>query len=152
MRNGVGGVNESLLTGESLPVPKQPGSRVVGGSLNNEALLLVEATALGAESQLARIVRLVEDAQAAKPQARAIRTVAFDETGTLTEGRPVLLALHPAPGVAETELLRRAAALQAGSEHPLGRAVTARAAGLAVPQAAAVRALAGRGLEGAAEG
>jgi len=67
VREGQGSADESLLTGESLPVPKQPGSRVVGGSLNGEALLVVEATALGAEGQLARMVRLVEDAQAAKP-------------------------------------------------------------------------------------
>jgi len=235
LQEGTGGVDESLLTGEALPVPKQPGSRVVGGSLNSEALLLVQVTAVGAESQLARMVRLVEDAQAAKPpvqrlvdrvsavfvpvvvglaaltflgwwlagtgaegavvnavsvlviacpcalglatpaaimagtgaaarhgilirdaaaleQARAIRTVVFDKTGTLTEGRPALVALSPAPDVAETELLRLAAALQAGSEHPLARAVHARAAGLDVPRASGVRALLGRGLEGTAEG
>ncbi len=235
VQDGMGGVDESLLTGEALPVAKQPGSRVVGGSLNGEALLLIQATAVGAEGRLARMVRLVEDAQAAKPpvqrlvdrvsavfvpvvvglaaltllgwglagagaeaavvnavsvlviacpcalglatpaaimagtgaaarhgilirdaaaleQARAIRTVVFDKTGTLTEGRPAVTALHPAPGVAEADLLRLAAALQAGSEHPLGRAVQARAAGLDVPQASGVRALPGRGLEGTAEG
>ncbi len=241
VQDGTGGVDESLLTGEALPVSKQPGSRVTGGSLNGEALLLVQATALGAESRLARMVRLVEDAQAAKPpvqrlvdrvsavfvpvvaglaaltllgwwlagsgaeaavvnavsvlviacpcalglatpaaimagtgaaarhgilirdaaaleQARAIQTVVFDKTGTLTEGRPAVAALRPAPGVAETEMLRLAAALQAGSEHPLGRAVQAayaaeaHAAGLDVPRASGVRALPGRGLEGMAEG
>ena len=72
VREGEGSADESLLTGESLPVPKQPGSHVVGGSLNGEALLLVEATALGAESQLARMVRLVEDAQAAKPPVQRL--------------------------------------------------------------------------------
>jgi len=235
VQDGAGGVDESLLTGEALPVPKQPGSRVVGGSLNGEALLLVRATAVGAEGQLARMVRLVEDAQAAKPpvqrlvdrvstvfvpvvvglaaltflgwwlagaglevaavnavavlviacpcalglatpaaimtgtgvaarhgilirdaavmeQARAVRTVVFDKTGTLTEGRPALVAVHPAPHVVEADLLRLAAALQAGSEHPLGRAVQARAAGLDVPQATGVRTLPGRGLQGTAEG
>jgi len=217
------------------PCRNKPGSRVVGGSVNGEALLLVQATAVGAERQLARMVRLVEDAQAAKPpvqrlvdrvsavfvpvvvglaaltflgwwlggagtetavvnavsvlviacpcalglatpaaimagtgaaarhgilirdaaaleQARAIRTVAFDKTGTLTEGRPALVALNPAPKVAEAELLRLAAALQAGSKHPLARAVQARAAGLDVPRASGSRALPGRGLEGTAEG
>ena len=235
IQEGIGGVDESLLTGELLPVSKQPGAHVVGGSLNGEALLLVRATAVGAEGRLARMVRLVEDAQAAKPpvqrlvdrvsavfvpvvislalltfagwwlagvgveaavvnavsvlviacpcalglatpaaimagtgvaarhgilirdaaaleQARAIRTVVFDKTGTLTEGRPALVALQPAPGIAEAELLRLAAALQSGSEHPLGRAVQARAAGLDLPQATGVRALPGRGLEGMAEG
>jgi len=234
VQDGIGGVDESLLTGEILPSPKRPGSRVVGGSLNGEALLLVQATAVGAEGRLARMVRLVEDAQAAKPpvqrlvdrvsavfvpvviglasltllgwwlagvgieaavvnavsvlviacpcalglatpaaimagtgvaarhgilirdaaaleQARAIRTVVFDKTGTLTEGRPALVALHPAPGVAEAELLRLAAALQGGSEHPLARAVQARAVGLDLSQATGVRAVPGRGLEGMAE-
>ncbi|MGI4940425.1 MAG: heavy metal translocating P-type ATPase [Janthinobacterium lividum] len=235
VREGEGSADESLLTGESLSVPKQPGSRVVGGSLNGEALLVVEATALGAESQLARMVRLVEDAQAAKPPvqrlvdrvsavfvpvvvaialltfgawwlagagvqpalvnaiavlviacpcalglatpaaimvgtgaaarhgilirdpaalegARAIRTVVFDKTGTLTEGRPALVALRPAAGIAEAEVLRLVATIQAGSEHPLARAVQARAGGLGVPAATGVRALAGRGVEGTVEG
>lgn len=66
VREGQADVDESLLTGEALPVPKAPGNRVVGGSLNGEALLLVEVAAVGVESQLARMVRLVEDAQAAK--------------------------------------------------------------------------------------
>ena len=235
VREGSGSVDESLLTGESLPVAKGPGSRIVGGALNGEALLVAEITAVGAESQLARMVRLVEDAQAAKPplqrlvdrvsavfvpvvvgialltlvgwwvggagievaainavsvlviacpcalglatpaaimvgtgvaarhgilirdpaaleQARAIRTVVFDKTGTLTEGRPQLVALLPVTGAREEDILRAAAALQAGSEHPLARAVAARAAGLALPQASGVRALPGRGLEGEVEG
>jgi Cu+-exporting ATPase len=235
VREGAGSSDESLLTGESLPVPKEPGSRLVGGALNGEALLLADVTATGAESQLARMVRLVEDAQAAKPpvqrlvdrvsavfvpvvigiaaltfagwwlagsgvevaavnavavlviacpcalglatpaaimvgtgvaarhgilirdaaaleQARAIRTVVFDKTGTLTAGRPELVALRPAPGQEADDVLRLAAALQAGSEHPLARAVLARAAGMAVLAAQGVRALPGRGLEGEAEG
>ena len=239
VREGAGSADESLLTGESLPVPKEPGSRVVGGALNGEALLLAEVTATGAESQLAQMVRLVEDAQAAKPpvqrlvdrvsavfvpvvvaiaaltflgwwlagsgvaaaavnavavlviacpcalglatpaaimvgtgaaarhgilirdaaaleQARAIRTVVFDKTGTLTAGRPELVALHPAPGENPGAVLRLAAALQAGSEHPLAHAVLARSklAGAegADPSARGVRALPGRGLEGEVEG
>ncbi len=235
VREGVGSADESLLTGESLPVPKEPGSRVVGGALNGEALLLTEVTTIGAKSQLARMVRLVEGAQAAKPpvqrlvdrvsavfvpvvvgiaavtftgwwlagagaemaavnavavlviacpcalglatpaaimvgtgvaarhgilirdpaaleQARAIQTVVFDKTGTLTAGRPDLLALHPAPGETADGVLRLAAALQAGSEHPLARAVLARAGVLAPTPAGNVRALPGRGLEGVVEG
>lgn len=58
--------DEALISGESLPVPKQPGDKVTGGAINGEGRLLVRTTALGAESVLARIIRLVEDAQAAK--------------------------------------------------------------------------------------
>ncbi len=235
VRDGTGSADESLLTGESLPVPKQPGSRVVGGALNGEAVLVAEVTATGAESQLARMVRLVEDAQAAKPpvqrlvdrvsavfvpvvigiagftfagwwlagagveiaavnavavlviacpcalglatpaaimvgtgtaarhgilirdavaleQARAICTVVFDKTGTLTVGRPELVALEPAPGEQAEVVLRLAAALQAGSEHPLARAILVRAEGSAVAAIQGVRALPGRGIEGEVEG
>ncbi len=235
VRQGTGSADESLLTGESLPVPKEPGSRVVGGALNGESFLLAEVTAVGAESQLARIVRLVEGAQAAKPpvqrlvdrvsavfvpvvvglaaatfagwwlagagietaavnavavlviacpcalglatpaaimvgtgaaarhgilirdpaaleQARAIRTVVFDKTGTLTVGRPDLVAWHPAPGETAADVLRLAAALQSGSEHPLARAVLAHAGVAGLPPADGVRALPGRGVEGVVGG
>ncbi len=59
-------VDESMLTGESLPVARQPGDRVTGGAVNGEGLLLVRTLAVGAETQLARIVRMVESAQARK--------------------------------------------------------------------------------------
>jgi P-type Cu+ transporter len=59
-------VDESLITGESLPVAKQVADKVTGGSVNGEGLLVVKTTAVGAESTLARIVRLVETAQAKK--------------------------------------------------------------------------------------
>ncbi|HYD78076.1 HAD-IC family P-type ATPase, partial [Ramlibacter sp.] len=59
-------LDESMITGESLPIAKHAGDRVTGGSVNAEGLLVVKATALGAESTLARIVRLVESAQAKK--------------------------------------------------------------------------------------
>jgi Cu+-exporting ATPase len=67
LEDGAGTVDESLLTGESLPVAKSPGDRVTGGAINGEARLLVRATSVGAESVLARMIRLVEDAQATKP-------------------------------------------------------------------------------------
>jgi Cu+-exporting ATPase len=83
-----------------------------------------------------------------------VRTVAFDKTGTLTEGKPRLLALHTLGGDDERTLLELAAALQAGSEHPLARAVLdARPAGSAAPPAATgVQAVAGRGIGGTVGG
>ncbi len=64
--------DESLLSGESLPVAKQPGDRVTGGAVNAEGRLLVRTTAVGAETALARIIRLVEDAQAKKAPIQRI--------------------------------------------------------------------------------
>ena len=63
---GASQIDESLITGESLPVAKHAGDKVTGGSVNAEGLLVLRATAIGAESTLARIVRLVESAQAKK--------------------------------------------------------------------------------------
>ncbi|WP_229223559.1 cation-translocating P-type ATPase [Duganella sp. sic0402] len=63
---GASHVDEALITGESLPVARHTGERVTGGAINGEGLLLVRVTAIGAESTLSRIIRLVEDAQAAK--------------------------------------------------------------------------------------
>jgi Cu+-exporting ATPase len=63
---GCSHLDESMLTGESLPVPKQPGDRVSGGAINADGLLLVQTTAVGMETTLARIIRLVESAQSAK--------------------------------------------------------------------------------------
>ncbi len=64
--DGQSHADEALISGESLPVPKQPGDKVTGGAINGEGRLLIRTQALGAESVLARIIRLVEDAQAAK--------------------------------------------------------------------------------------
>ncbi|MFZ5656132.1 MAG: heavy metal translocating P-type ATPase [Pseudomonadota bacterium] len=66
VREGYTHADESLVTGESLPVPKSPGDRVTGGAINGEGVVLVETRAVGAESVLARIIRMVEDAQARK--------------------------------------------------------------------------------------
>ncbi|MDM0011760.1 heavy metal translocating P-type ATPase [Variovorax sp. J22P168] len=233
---GTSEVDESLISGESLPVAKQPGARVTGGAVNGEGLLLVETTAIGAESTLARIVRLVESAQAKKAPiqrlvdkvsavfvpvvigialltllgwglgtgrwedailnavavlviacpcalglatpaaimagtgaaarqgvlikdaealelAHAVGIVAFDKTGTLTEGRPELVACEAVDGDTRS-LLRASAAIQAGSEHPLARAVlkAAHRDGIEPPRASELKAVAGRGVAATVEG
>ena len=66
VREGHSQLDESLLSGESLPLDKQAGDQVYGGAINGAGLLLVEITAIGAETVLARIIRMVEHAQAAK--------------------------------------------------------------------------------------
>ena len=228
--------NESLITGESQAVAKQTGDKVIGGAINEEGLVDVRVTTVGAESTLQRIVRLVEDAQAAKApiqrlvdqvsavfvpvvllialatllgwglgagdwrvailnavavlviacpcalglatpaaimvgtgmaaklgilikdapaleMAHAINVVAFDKTGTLTAGHPTLVEAEAVvsaldAGEARKELLRLAAALQTGSEHPLAKAVldAARADGVTIDAARNTRAIAGRGV------
>ena len=223
-------VDESLVTGESLPISKKVGDQVTGGALNGDGLLYVRTSAVGAESVLSRIVRLVESAQAKKAPvqrlvdkvseifvptvivialvtfvgwgllggdwqlailnavavlviacpcalglatptaimvgtgvaaqhgvlikdaealelAHAIKVVAFDKTGTLTEGHPQLIEIYPALGSAE-DLLLLAANLQAGSEHPLAKAVlsAAKMQGLQLIPAQNLQALAGRGI------
>ncbi len=234
---GASHFDESLLTGESLPVARERGERVTGGAINGEGRVVLRTTAVGAETTLARIVRMVESAQAKKApiqqtvdrvsavfvpvvvavatltllgwggatgdwstalvhavsvlviacpcalglatpatlmvgtglaaqrgilvrdaQAlellRQVRVVAFDKTGTLTEGRPRLVGFDPVPGIDRNTLLHDAAAVQAGSEHPLARAVlqAAASAGLAAAAADDVRAVAGRGVEGRVDG
>jgi Cu+-exporting ATPase len=70
--SGESAVDESLLTGESIPVAKAPGDRVTGGSVNGDGMLRVETTNVGKESTLERIIALVESAQAAKPPVQRL--------------------------------------------------------------------------------
>ncbi len=104
--------DEALISGESLPVNKAPGDRITGGAINGEGRLLVRTTALGGETVLARIIRLVEDAQAAKAPIQklvdkvsqvfvpAVLVVAvFTLIGWLLTGAPVEVALINAVAV-----------------------------------------------------
>ncbi|MFN7634312.1 MAG: heavy metal translocating P-type ATPase, partial [Acetobacteraceae bacterium] len=111
--------------------------------------LATPAAIMAGVGAAARAGFLVRDAEALERAAR-VGLVAFDKTGTLTEGRPRLAALHPAPGIERSAALSAAARLQAGSEHPLARALAAAAPG-AMP-ADAFRALPGRGVEGVVDG
>jgi len=104
VRQGASAVDESMLTGESLPVDKQPGDPVVGGTLNRTGSLRVEATKVGADTALARIVRIVEEAQASKPPiARLADRVAsyFVPAVLVVAGATFVLwlALGPAPAL-----------------------------------------------------
>ena len=239
--DGASAVDESMLTGEPLPVEKGPDARIVGGTLNGTGTLLMRAERVGADTLLARIVAMVGEAQRSRapiqrvadrvaavfvPAVVAVAVLAFaawsvwgpeprlalalvssvavlviacpcalglatpmsimvgtgrgagvgvlirnaealetlervdtlivDKTGTLTEGRPAVAAVVPAdPGTAgENELLRMAAALERGSEHPLADAIVraADARDLAVPPAAGFRAEIGRGVRGTIDG
>ena len=227
-------VDESLLTGESLPVGKTSGDDVTGGSINGSGLLRIETTAVGAQSTLSRIIALVENAQAKKPpvqrlvdrvaaifvpvvvgvalvaflgwwliagnvtagviaavavmviacpcslglatptalmvgtgaaakagilirdaealeRAHKLDTVILDKTGTVTEGKPAVTDIVP-NGISEAHLLTLAAAAQKGSEHPLARAVLAKAEGIALPPLAAFQSHAGMGLTAMVDG
>jgi Cu+-exporting ATPase len=87
-------VDESMLTGESLPVMKQAGALVTGGSVNGEGRVVIEVTAVGAESVLSRIIRLVEDAQAAKAPIQRL----VDQVSAVFV--PVVLVLSVLTGLA----------------------------------------------------
>ena len=84
--------------------------------------------------------------------AGKVRTVVLDKTGTVTRGEPSVTDLIPADGVSQTELLTLAAALEAQSEHPLAKAILAKAKGLPLPVAADFTALPGNGVKGVVGG
>ncbi len=95
---------------------------------------------------------LIKDAEALE-LAHAVTVVAFDKTGTLTQGHPALVATHVSQGD-RAALLAASAAIQRGSEHPLARAVMSGAdqAGVTVPEATAIKAVAGRGMSATVQG
>jgi copper-transporting P-type ATPase V len=156
---GRSAVDESMLTGESLPVLKTPGATVAGAAINTEGALTIRATAVGADSALGQIVSLTERAQSDKAPVqrladrvagifvpavlliasgtRRIDTVVFDKTGTLTTGRMHLAEVIPSEAEQADALLARAASVEASSEHPIAAAIVqgAREGGTAIPAA-----------------
>src|SRR5262249_27958407 len=107
-------------------------------------MAVMVGTGKGAEAGI-----LIKNAEALEVLGKA-DTLVVDKTGTRAEGRPALAVVEPLPGFTEKEVLRLAAALERGSEHPLARAVLdgAKARGLEVPEARDFRAVPGKGVTG----
>lgn len=232
-------VDESMITGEPTPVEKTSGTRVIGGTVNGNGMLLVRAERVGSETMLAQIVRMVSEAQRSRapiqrladkvagvfvPTVIAVAIVTFitwylvgpeprlahalvnavavliiacpcalglatpmaimvgtgrgahagvlirnaealeamekvdtlvvDKTGTLTEGKPKVVRVAPANGYDELEMLRFAASLERGSEHPLAQAVVAAAKekAVALSDVTGFQSTTGRGVTGTVEG
>ncbi|MEW5785472.1 MAG: copper-translocating P-type ATPase [Bacillota bacterium] len=259
VEEGESSIDESMATGESMPIAKGPGDQVIGATINLEGVLRVRATRVGSDTFLAQVIRLVEEAQGtrvpiqefadrvtgwfvpavlvvaaltlglwlllpgsmrvvlnaaapflpwvdpglspfslalisvvavlviacpcalglATPTALMVgsglgaengvlirhgaaiqalleaKTIVFDKTGTLTRGEPAVTDIVPAGAFSETELLRLAGGLEQNSEHPLARAVMARArqaAALAIPGTDTFTALPGKGVRARIEG
>jgi len=229
---GTSSVDESALTGESLPVDKAAGDKVAAASINKSGSFVFEALRVGEDTTLAQMIRLVEEASSSKaPIAKLadkvsgvfvpvvmsiaavaaivwlavtgsvtdaltagisvlviscpcalglatpvaimvgtgkgaengilvksaealemlhhIDTVVLDKTGTLTQGKPRVTDILPAPGLNENALLGLAASLEAPSEHPLGAAIVEEAASRQLPQPAVEQfeAVHGRGVK-----
>ena len=239
VEDGRSSLDESMVTGESMPVTKAKGDSVIGGTLNQTGALVVVATKVGRDTMLARIVQMVAEAQRSRapiqrmadqvsgwfvPVVIAVAVLAFagwgiwgpeprfayglvaavavliiacpcalglatpmsimvgvgrgaglgvliknaealehmekvdtlvvDKTGTLTEGRPAVIAIVPTAGQMEAELLRFAASVERASEHPLAHAIVeaARARSMALPEVSAFDSPTGRGATGIVEG
>ena len=237
--DGHSSVDESMLTGESMPVSKAAGARVIAGTLNRSGSFVMQAEKVGRETLLAQIVQMVAAAQRSRapiqriadqvsswfvplvlgvaliafaawaiygPEPRftyalvaavsvliiacpcalglatpmsimvgvgrgahagvlvknaealermeKVDTLVVDKTGTLTEGKPKLTAIVAASGFGEAEVLRLAASVERGSEHPLGAAVVAAAAAhnVATAEVRDFDAAPGKGVTGTVEG
>jgi len=236
---GRSAVDESLVTGESMPVTKEPGARLIGGTLNQTGTFIMRAEKVGRDTVLAQIVQMVAAAQRSRapiqrladqvsgwfvpavilvaliafaawatfgPEPRfayglvaavtvliiacpcalglatpmsimvgvgrgaqagvliknaealermeKVDTLVVDKTGTLTEGKPKLVAVVAAEGLDENEVLRLAASLERASEHPLARAIVdaAAARNVALAEVAEFDAPTGKGVVGTVEG
>jgi Cu2+-exporting ATPase len=231
VEEGESEVDESTVTGESLPVHKAPADELIGATINKNGTLRARASAVGSDTALAQIVKLVQEAQNSKApgqrladraafwlvfvallgggltffiwyvlaerdvqdallfaitvvvitcpdalglatptaimvgtglgakrgilfkhaialeQAASLDTVVLDKTGTLTRGEPEVVAVAPADGISEDELLRLAAAAERESEHPLAEAIVkaAHARSLSLPRAESFEAVPGHG-------
>jgi Cu+-exporting ATPase len=236
---GATSVDESMITGEPIPVEKTKESRVTGGTVNGTGSFVMRAERVGSDTLLAQIVRMVAEAQRSRAPIQKladvvagyfvpavvlvamitfivwalfgpepamayallnavavliiacpcalglatpmsimvgtgrgatagvliknaealevlekIDTLVVDKTGTLTEGKPHLAALVPVPGQNENEILRLAACLERGSEHPLAAAIVAGAEkrGLKLTDARDFRSITGKGVVGVVDG
>jgi len=236
---GTSAVDESMVSGEAIPVEKNPGDRVVGATVNGTGSFVLKAERVGAETLLARIVRMVADAQRtrapiqkladrvagwfvpavvsiavataivwglvgpeprmahalvnavavliiacpcalglATPMSimvatgkgatagvlfrnaeaieilRKVDTLVIDKTGTLTEGKPKLVTVEPAEGWDGKDLLRLAASLERGSEHPLAAAIVsgAQERGVEPTGTESFESVTGKGVKGSVDG
>ena len=236
---GRGTVDESMVTGESMPVTKEVGAALIGGTINQTGGLLMRSEKVGRDTMLARIVQMVADAQRSRApiqrladtvsgwfvpgvilvaiaafviwslvgpapamaygliaavsvliiacpcalglatpmsimvgvgrgaeagvliknaealeRMEKVDTLVVDKTGTLTEGKPSVVAIEPADGFEENDLLRIAASLERSSEHPLAAAIVRAAEdrGLALVEPSGVDQPIGKGIVGAVEG
>ena len=126
VRRGTSAIDESMLTGESLPVDKHPGDLVIGATLNQTGSLTVEATKVGKETALARIISIVEEAQAAKPRLARLadRIAAYFVPGVIGIAAATFLfwlVLGPPPALAHA-LINFVAVLVVASPCALGLA------------------------------
>ncbi|MEO6178428.1 MAG: heavy metal translocating P-type ATPase, partial [Devosia sp.] len=229
-------IDQSMLTGESMPVTRKVGDTVIGATINKSGTLRYRSTKVGADTALAQIVKLVQEAQnskapaqlladrasqwlvlaaiviglatfavwfwwlgqpllfamtltitvfviacpdalglatpmavmvgtglgaangilfknaAALEDATKLKVIVFDKTGTLTMGQPKVVDIVPAPGVAPDELLRVAAAVDHGSDHPLAVAIVERAKDLDIPKVSGFLNIEGKGASAAIDG
>ncbi len=236
---GRSAVDESMVTGESMPVTKEVGATAIGGTMNQSGALVIEAKKVGRDTMLSQIVQLVAEAQRSRapiqrladqvsgwfvpavivvailafitwsiwgPEPRfsfgliaavsvliiacpcalglatpmsimvgvgrgaqagvliknaealehmeKVDTIIVDKTGTLTEGRPAVTAIVPAPGFTEDEALRLAASVERASEHPLALAIVraAEERGIVTAPVADFDSPTGKGAYGTVEG